>query len=180
MYLNKARYYVLKTISFLGIYFWGILSFILLLTICITLIQGEFSELLGNGKNFFTPTAAFIAFYIIHILLSKKIARAAIYNSLFSNDPDGIIQMQVLERAMGIERSKILQDIETLQKLKLFEHMRVEMLGQGDARIVLTNAAIGERRTQEKIVYCRNCGAKNTIRTGFVKSCSYCGSRLYE
>ncbi|MBP3469666.1 MAG: zinc ribbon domain-containing protein [Lachnospiraceae bacterium] len=180
MYLNKVRYYVLKVIAFFGTYFWGIMSFIFIFAICISLIQGEYDELLENGENYFTLTAIFTATYIVHILLGKKIARATIYNSLFSNDPDGIIQMQVLERAMGIERSEILKDMETLHKLKLFEHMRVEMLGQGDARIVLTNAAVGERRTTEKIVYCRNCGAKNSIRTGFVKSCSYCGSQLYE
>lgn len=178
MYLNKVQYYFLNIVSFIGIYLWGTLSFCFICAFCITLIQGELDELLKNGDTYLSITVSFCVIFLAHKWLRKSIARVNIYNSLFSNDPDGIIQIQVLERAMGVDHSEILKEIKLLQKLKLLEHCRVETLGEHNARILLTNAALGERMTQDKTVYCRNCGAKNRIRTGFVNSCTYCGSKL--
>lgn len=183
MYINKKLYLFLKTLAIVGLYLWGSLLIMMILSILLQLFEG----IAQGSYNNFTPfdvkmyilwTSIFALFFSVHFWLSKRLANANIYNSLFVNDPDGVIQLPVLSRAMGKDVSVLKMDIFCLIKMRILKCCKIEKNGNSDNIVLFKDTGSKSLVGGETKAVCPSCGGETMVRIGYVKSCPYCGSKL--
>lgn len=186
MYINKKRYLFLKTVAIVGIYWWGSLVVRLievLLFDCFSVDKDPFADkgILGSSfliQMFILWILIFTLLFIVHFWLNRRLANANIYNSLFVNAPDGVIQLPVLSRAMGKEASELKKDIIGLIKMKILKNCRIENGGSHENIVLFKDTGSNTLTGGEKKAVCASCGGETMVRIGYVKSCPYCGSKL--
>lgn len=183
MYINKKFYLFLKFISIAGLLLWGDLLLMIVEIFFLELSGGGFA---GSGealsafevKMYITSTSAFLLLFGVHFWLHKRLANANIYNSLFVNDPDGVIQFPVLSRAMGKDVSILKADIFCLIKMRILKNCKIEKGGYSDEIKLFKDTGSKSKDGGEVKAVCPSCGGETMVRIGYVKSCPYCGSKL--
>lgn len=173
MYIQKTLYYLYKIICYMGTIFWGFLSVMLIVGIIFDFISGE-NEYLHT--NIYSITAIFGSTWIVHLYFNKKIENVRIYNEIFANDADGIIQPMVIAKALGTDEKNIISEIELFCKLHLLKNCCIQTVGE-KRMIVLSNDE-KEAKKPLRIVVCPHCGGENYTHQGFVHSCIYCSGKL--
>lgn len=180
MYIKKVQYYILKIISGFGTYFWGFLFW--------TMVFGMLMDVSMGNDDFINTdipsiTLGLLSFWIVHLFLRYWIGKLKIYNSIFANDADGIIQVKVVAKALGFTEEKVTSDIRFLFKMHLFKNIVLKKNDLNSMVIVLGNAENNgsvEMGKQKRIVICPTCGGENDIRPGFVSACRFCSGSLEE
>ncbi|MGN0438630.1 MAG: hypothetical protein ACI4F4_08920 [Lachnospiraceae bacterium] len=172
MYIRKKLYYLIKVLCIIGTYFWGFLS--------VTLVIGMLLDLLTGDNAYLQADVPFIlscfgTIWIAHILFKQWIEHARVYDGLFSNDADGILQTKVIARALGMEEKKVISEINLLCKFQLLKNCSLQVIGE-KSMVVLFNGDNGQM--QIRTVVCPHCGGENYLRSGFVQSCRYCEGKL--
>lgn len=183
MYINKKFYLFLKSISIAGLLLWGLLL--------LMMVEMFFLEFSGDGmvgstdgwsafsiKMYILWTSVFLLLFGVHFWLHKRLANANIYNSLFVNDPDGVIQLPVLSRAMGRDASILKTDIFFLIKMGILKNCKIEKGGYSDEIKLFKDTGSRAKDGGEVKAVCPSCGGETMVRIGYVKSCPYCGSKL--
>lgn len=182
MYINKKLYLFLKTLAIVGMYLWGSLVVRLIEVLLFELFAG-FADVGFFANNFLIQIyilwfSIFTLLFIGHFWLNKRLANANIYNSLFVNDPDGVIQFVVLSRAMGKKASELKKDIICLIKMKILKNCRFEKDGNYENIVLFKDTGSKSLDGGEIKAVCSSCGGETMVRIGYVKSCPYCGSKL--
>lgn len=183
MYINKKLYLFLKFISLAGQLLWGILLLMMVELIFMELTGGGMA---GSGealsafeiKMYITSTSAFLLLFGAHFWLNKRLANANFYNSLFVNDPDGVIQLPVLSRVMGKDAPVLKADVLFLTKFKILKNCKIVQRGNYENIVLFKETGIGQKDDGEVKAVCPSCGGETMVRIGYVKSCPYCGSKL--
>lgn len=176
MYINKKLYLFLKTLAIVGLYLWGSL-----LLMFVVAFFSDPLEVMGNHfliKMYILWTSIVSLLFIVHFWLSKRLANANIYNSLFVNDPDGVIQLPVLSRAMGKDVSVLKMDIFCLIKMRILKCCKIEKNGNSENIVLFKDTGSKSLVGGETKAVCPSCGGETMVRIGYVKSCPYCGSKL--
>ncbi len=182
MYIKKKLYLFLKTVAIVGMYLWGSLVVRFIEVLLFDLFAGFADD--GFFANqfliqmFIILFLIFILLFIVHFWLNRRLANANIYNSLFVNDPDGVIRLAVLSRAMGKKASELKKDIIGLIKMKILKNCRFEMDGNYENIVLFKDTGSNTLTVGEKKAVCASCGGETVVRIGYVKSCPYCGSKL--
>ncbi len=182
MYINKKLYLFLKTVAIVGMYLWGSLVVRLIEVLLFDLFAG-FADDGFFANNFLIQMyilwfSIFTLLFIVHFWLSKRLTNANIYNSLFVNDPDGVIQLAVLSRAMGKKAFELKKDIIYLIKMKILKNCRFEKDGHYENIVLFKDTDSKSLDGGEIKAVCSSCGGETMVRIGYVKSCPYCGSKL--
>lgn len=183
MYINKKFYLFLKFISIAGLLLWG--------DLLLMMVEMFFLELSGGGmigstdgwsafaiKMYIISMSVFLLLFGAHFWLYKRLSNANIYNSLFVNDPDGVIQFSVLSRAMGKDVPVLKTDISGLIKMRILKNCKIEKGGYSDEIKLFKDTDSKRKDTGEIKAVCPSCGGETMVRIGYVKSCPYCGSKL--
>lgn len=183
MYLNKKWYLFLKTIAVIGQYLWGYWLWMMLLSFFLDLFgaysrSGDESLSMFDIKMYLFFTAVFLLLFGVHFWLGKRLTNANIYNSLFVNDPDGVLQLPVLSRAIGKDISSLKTDIVCLMKMRILKNCRIEKRGSADHVVLFKDTGSRPEGSGETKAVCPNCGGEVMVRIGFVQNCPYCGSGL--
>lgn len=101
--------------------------------------------------------------------------KARKFNSLFENDPDGVISLEKAAGLFGMPVHKFVSLFDRLVKKGFL--VNCSLSNPDNPVIVLNNgAATAEERFD--VIHCPNCGAPNQIKLGFVEICRYCGSGI--
>lgn len=187
MYINKKLYLFLKAVAIVGMYWWGSLIF-QIFGILLGDLFADFAEdsiFTGFADDTFFQIKMYICLFsisillfIVHFWLNKRLANANIYNSLFVNDPDGVIQLPVLSRAMGKKASELKKDIIYLIKMKILKNCRFGKDGNYENIVLFKDTGSKSLDGGEIKAVCSSCGGETMVRIGYVKSCPYCGSKL--
>lgn len=172
MYIRKKLYYLIKVICIIGTYFWGFLSVTFIMGMLLDLLTGDNAYLQENVP---TIISCFGTIWIVHIVIKQWVEHARVYDGLFSNDRDGILQTKVIARALGVEEKKVVSEINWLCKCYLLKNCSLQVIGEKNM-VVLSNGDNGQR--EMKTVVCPHCGGENYLRSGFVQSCRYCEGKL--
>ncbi len=180
MYINKKLYLFLKTVAIVGIYLWGSLVVRLIEVLLFDYFSAD-KGLLGSRfliQMYILAISIFVLLFIAHFRINKRLANANIYNSLFVNDPDGVIQLPVLSRAMGKTAPELKKDIIGLIKMKILKNCRIENGGSSEKIVLFKDTGSKALTGGEIKAVCASCGGETMVRIGYVKSCPYCGSKL--
>lgn len=182
MYINKKLYLFLKIVAIAGMYLWGSLIVRFFEIMLFDLFAGNENDVFFASKFltqiFIISFLIFILLFIVHFWLHKRLANANIYNSLFVNDPDGVLQLPVLSRAMGKNASEIKKDIIRLTKMKILKNCKIEKSGTYENIVLFKDMGSKSLNGGEIKAVCSSCGGETMVRIGYVKSCPYCGSKL--
>ena len=123
----------------------------------------------------------YVGFLIPSVLLlllglraGQDLELARRYNSIFSNDQDGVVEFSELRKATGQEAGQISKDLERLFRLGLFQGCTLRQ--ENVPSVVLANA--DEDGAGFVVVTCTHCGAPTRIRAGSSGKCEYCGGRI--
>lgn len=181
MYLGKTRIFITKFISVVLICIHGLLLFIAVCGFFMD-ISGKISgtvtaEEFAQQMSICIPLAAGCGFIIAMSIYMIKFAGEAFYfNSIFENDPDGIIPVEKTARIYGMVPIKYIKLFNRLVKWGYLKNCTISN-ESGELSIVLNN---GRKKTEQKfdVIQCPHCGAANDIKLGFVEKCRYCGNKL--
>ena len=174
MDINKCQYYVLKVLCVIGNNLWGFLSFFMILGLCMDLSQKNYSTFQTDIPSL---AFAFCLIWLCHFILYGWVKKVKVYNGIFANDPDGVLQSKVVARALGITEEKVASEISLLCRMKLLKNCTLE----SDYTIILSGESADLAYSKQlQTVICPHCGGENHIRKGFVHSCQYCSGSLEE
>lgn len=174
MHINKRIYYIWKIVEVVGMYLWGFLSVIMGLCIAFSVIISDYQFM---NNDVLSITAVIFSCWIAHFFLRDCLEKTKLYNGFFSNDPDGILQMKVIARALGIEEEQVIKHINILLRMKLIKNCSI-VCRNGQNLILLSNVDKTETKEQYRDVICPHCGGHNQIRAGYVQSCQFCSGKL--
>lgn len=172
MYIRKNLYYFIKVLCIIGTNIWGFLSVTLVVGILLDLLTGDNAFMMANVPSILS---CFGTIWVAHIIMKQWIEHARVYDGLFSNDADGVLQTKVIARALGMEEKNVISEINWLCKLYLLKNCSIRVVGEKSV-VVLSNGDNGQ--IQIKTVICPHCGGENYLRPGFVQSCQYCSGKL--
>lgn len=150
------------------------------------MVELIFMEFTGNSetlsafdiKMYIASTSAFLLLFGVHFWFNKRLANANFYNSLFVNDPDGVIQLPVLSRVMGKDAPVLKADVLFLTKLRILQNCKIVQRGNYENIVLFKETGSKHKDDGEIKAICSSCGGETMIRIGYVKSCPYCGSKL--
>lgn len=183
MYINKKFYLFLKFISIAGLLLWSIFLLMMMQIFFLDIFVGGFMRSTDGWsafdiKMYIMWTSVFLLLFGAHFWLYRRLANANIYNSLFVNDPDGVIQLPVLSRAMGKDATVLKKDVSGLIKMRILKNCKIEKGGYFDEIKLFKDTGSRRKGAGEIKAVCPSCGGETMVRIGFVKSCPYCGSKL--
>lgn len=178
MYISKGQYYFLKVISVIGNNLWSFLCFVMVIGLFMDMARGDFSVFQTDIPSII---CAFGTIWGAHLVLRFFLEKIKVYNGIFANDADGILQTKVVARALGLEESKVVFEIKLLCKLKLLKNCMLQTDGSKTVIILSGKQGAGlDYKEQLQVVVCPHCGGENHIRAGFVQSCRFCSGKLDE
>lgn len=176
MYINKEWYNLLKVISAIGNILWSFLGFTMIFGLSLKLARGD-----DLNTDTLSVTIFCCVMWIAHFVLRIWVERVKVYNGIFANDADGILQTKVIARALGIEESRVVSEINILCRLQLLKNCTVQWEDSQNVVILSNEEGVNLSYTQQlQTVICPHCGGKNHIRRGFVQSCQFCSGKLNE
>ena len=175
MYLNRTEFLICRIFGGIGLWLMGFLSVVMTLGFAFVAVSGQASELSGA---IIIPCCIFLGLFVMFYFFMRKLERAKLYDSFFSEDPDGVMQTHVLAKATGIRQERIIRDLGVFRKMNLF---RMDITPQeGYAVITLYELKGAGRKPVYDSIRCPECGAVNRVRRGFVHTCAYCLGSLEE
>lgn len=100
---------------------------------------------------------------------------ATLYDNFFAGGNDGFVHIDELSRHAGKDASVIVKELEYLFRKGYFQNCSLQLSDQQGVKL-----ASADRKNYAgfKAVTCPGCGASNSIRSGSVGICEYCGSKL--
>lgn len=173
MYINKKLYYFFKTIVTIGLWLWSFVGTLI--------VAGFLLELLAGNFGFFLKTEilsmcmVLLTIWPLHIFANKWLNQANVYDRFFANDPDGVLLVHVLAKALGLREQNVIAELRFFSKLRLFQ-LTIEQNG-GYAMVTVHRK---ETEHLKMALVCPNCGALNHVRKGYVQTCGYCLCALDE
>lgn len=179
MYINKKFFLFLKFIAIVGILWWG--SFLLMMIQVFFLAAFTYKVSTWSTddiKASVMAIAIFLSLFGAHFWLYGRLAKANIYNSLFINDPDGVIQLPVLSQAIGKDVPVLKRDVSGLIKMRILKNCKIEKGGYFDELRLFKDMDPKQKGAEEIKIVCPSCGGETMVRIGYFKSCPYCGSKL--
>lgn len=107
--------------------------------------------------------------------ISKLNDLANLYANFFAGDTDGFVYIDELSSHAGKESSVVIRELETLFSKGYFQNCSLQLNNQRGVKL-----ASSDRKNYIgfKAVVCPGCGASNSIRSGSVGVCEYCGTKL--
>lgn len=177
MYIKSGKIGIFKTVNALIIAIAGISAFGNLLFTVFVLASKEF----GTDSRAY-PVLAFILFLmsvkigiiIWRAILIHRVLKCRIYNSIFEEDHDGVIEYSSIASMIGRPEANVIKDLMWLQKEKFIINVALNRTA------VVVNVLPGENTFVT--VACPTCGAHISIRTNGGGRCEHCGTfmRLKE
>lgn len=172
MYINKVNYYIFKIFCILGVNFFGIIGAFFITGYGMDFVRGN-----ATPKSVFVVALILWGLWIYFLKLNHALKKTLIYDSLFSNDADGVMLIKVIAKSIGVSEEIVLKDLRKLIKLRLIPNCTI-VEGE-NSKVILSNAKATEASRINYIkVKCNNCGADNYIREGFIYGCQYCLGRI--
>ena len=177
MYLKTSRIGTFKTVNAFLIAILGISSFCNLLIAVFLLVARQFQ---GDENVIFWAVFLLImmsikiGLLIWRAILVHRITKCRIYNSIFEEDHDGIIEYSSIASMIGRPEANVIKDLMWLVKEKFIINVT---LGRTAVRV---DVIAGEN--EFVTVACPTCGSHITIRKNGGGRCEHCGTfmRLKE
>ncbi len=182
MYLSKGRLTISQLIA------WAMIlgcAFVIFLGIsgvglCISALNG--SDRYFEEDEIGSALAVYIGFIIVPgvfmffaVRTLKLAGKAYKFNSLFENDPDGVISVENASRLFG---KTVAEVAELFDKLIKKGYLKNCSLQNPDKPVFILNNGAETVEERYDIIHCPNCGAPNSVKYGFVEQCQYCGSKV--
>ena len=177
MYLRKSKIGTFKTVNAFLIAILGVTSFCNLLVAVLLFFSEQYA-----GDKYATFWGVFILILMFaktgllvwRAILIHRITKCRIYNSIFEEDHDGIIEYSSIAAMIGRPEANVIKDLMWLVKEKFIVNVT---LGRTAVRV---DVRAGEN--EFVTVACPTCGAHITIRKNGGGRCEHCGTfmRLKE
>lgn len=177
MYLNHAKLGAYKALNTIIIAACGISAFFNLVFLVFMLTSVHFerglAELLLSMIAFFLMSAK-IGIIVWRAILSHRVTKCRIYNSLIEEDHDGIIAYSSIAKMTGRPEVNVIKDIMWLVRERFLINVTV---GRTAVRVDLLSD-----EKEFVTVACPTCGAHIVIRKNGGGRCDHCGTfmRLKE
>ena len=177
MYIKSGKLGLFKTVNALIIAIAGISALGNLL----------FAVFMLTSEKYAGDNRAYLLVFIVFLLMSVKIGiiiwrailihrvlKCRIYNSIFEEDHDGVIEYSSIASMIGRPEANVIKDLMWLQKEKFIINVTLNRTA------VVVNVLPGENTFVT--VACPTCGAHISIRTNGGGRCEHCGTfmRLKE
>lgn len=173
MYINKANYNVIRFLCFVGINFFGAFA-----AFCITGLAMDAVQQESHGKTIVVFTLVLVIVWGIFLRLNWYSGKVKVYDSFFSNDPDGVMYTKVIAKSLGISEERVIKELDYLISRNYFKNCQLSNDGMNTIVTLSNEEAVKANNAGYKIVRCPNCGGENRIREGFVYACQYCSGKV--
>ena len=104
--------------------------------------------------------------------VGKQIHAAIRYETIFSGDKNGIVEIRELTEQTACPPEKIMKELEVLFRKGYF--MGCSLRREGSPAVVINDAQVGEAGAGFAEVRCPKCGGTTRIRAGSRGQCSFC------
>ena len=177
MFLKKSKIALFKTVNAIIIAICALSAFgNLMFSVFLLTSESSAGDPRSIGISMFILFLMMIKIGIIvwRAILIHRVLKCRIYNSIFEEDHDGIIEYSTIASMIGRPEANVIKDLMWLKKEKFLINIT---LGRTAARVdVLSD------EKEFVTVACPTCGAHITIRKNGGGRCDHCGTfmRLKE
>lgn len=114
----------------------------------------------------------------IGLVMSRKVNAAFRYETIFSGDKNGIVEIRELTGQTGKSQEKVFKELETFFRKGYFQGCTLQL--EGTPAIIINDAMVGEAGAGFAEVRCPNCGGATRIRAGSRGVCSFCHAPIED
>ena len=127
---------------------------------------------------FAVMVAVGLVFLFIGLVLGRKVDVALRYETIFSGDRNGIVEIRELTGQTGKSQEEVTRELETLFRKGFFQGCSLQL--EGTPAVIINDAMVGETGTGFAEVRCPKCGGTTRIRSGSRGQCSFCHSPIAD